>query len=448
MAETRRSDATAWATIGGGLIALGAVLWGIGLRFSPPRSATVASSAWWDAILASGWFLAAMATVGAGALAVVGSGVALLLSRRTRPAYVTMTEPYEDGAHYIVLARRDGEDLGYAVPRVSHRRGLLPDHNYGEPQTLKRGEQVKYCFPNHFPDALAQPNVGTYKVRWSVAEHAEPALRRGRASRTVKTLRFKISEDDRAARSSLFSEDEKPEKPNAPRDPSKVYSATPKHEVGGQGRFRYVKATLHDVGNGYDHGVLCEITVPGGRSYRAAWNGLDTPMSRRIVASDGHGVYAPVEGEYRIRWWNTVPPDYSPEVIAEEVVSLPPTGPLEGWRARHDQLTEDELILGVERINPSHDLLSGFRCLVRGPHDFWEADDRSLQENWFDPPAPKGQGLFSFPKDFGDAPKLEDLRDGDYQVEWTAWKLEEGRTAESLDVAHDTFRVDRDGTIE
>lgn len=122
--------------------------------------------------------------------------------------YVQTTRPAQDGSHYFTLGREDGSNFGYAVPRIFRRRFLLRDVDRGEPSTVKKtsqqGQAVTYCYPDHFADAHRPVPVGKYRVRWSLAHHADPALRRGRSGRKVATTNFEVTEADHATAEAVF----------------------------------------------------------------------------------------------------------------------------------------------------------------------------------------------------------------------------------------------------
>lgn len=237
-----------------------------------------------------------------------------------------------------------------------------------------------------------------------------------------------------------------------PHDPGKSYGAVLAQEVIGEGRFRYLASSLHDVGNGWDRGVELEVERPSGKLVKVGgWLGLDAPATRRALAQ-GQAVRAEEPGPYVIRWRSVPLSEYESEVIAEEVITLERTGPLEGWIAHHANLGE-EVMFQVDRDSPGRGLVHGFKCEIWGPSPGvpFEADDRrreSAQGNIIihGLPREKGQGSFTFPNDFSDAPALRDLRDGDYKVYWTAWAAEE--SVPPIDVAHDAFHVDRTGYVD
>lgn len=146
-----------------------------------------------------------------------------------------------------------------------------------------------------------------------------------------------------------------------PHYPTKEYApGSPIHNVWGQGIYRTLACGLENIGSGYDRGVRCDVVSPSGRTASATWNGLDDPPNRRKVAEEGVSVKASEAGEYVITWRSEVPAQYEPELIAHEVVALPPTGPLEGWNASHAQLDLDEIHFQVERDAATRGLLRGF----------------------------------------------------------------------------------------
>jgi hypothetical protein len=234
-----------------------------------------------------------------------------------------------------------------------------------------------------------------------------------------------------------------------PHDPEKTYTGTPSHKVSGQGRFRALEATL-DVGSGYDTGVTCEIVRPDGQSFPFGWEGVNHPKTRREIRDNGFGIWAREEGPYTIRWWSRPPPGYAPELIAEEEVPLGPTGPLDGWIARHSWRGK-EIVFEVAQESSGNEHLHGFKCEIFGPSPLvpFVADHRS-QEETFGLPSLKATGSFVFPQDFSDAPAVQDLHDGDYTVYWTAWDVsgEPGLPNTQLDVARDTFHITWDGSVE
>lgn len=103
-----------------------------------------------------------------------------------------------------------------------------------------------------------------------------------------------------------------------PRDPSKNYDARPEIEVSGAWRYRFLRATLHDVGDGWDRRVECEITSPSGEPNRSSWGNLEIPDSRRRVADKGLAVRAEEAGMYVITWRSDPQPPYGPTVISSE----------------------------------------------------------------------------------------------------------------------------------
>lgn len=239
-----------------------------------------------------------------------------------------------------------------------------------------------------------------------------------------------------------------------PHEANKDYSPPkPIHNVMGQGRFRTLAVGLDEVPNGYDRGVRGEVRSPSGRSVSLGYAGLHDPRQRRRVADEGLAVSAVEEGDYAVVWRNEVPAPYEPEIIAEETVPLPTTGPLEGWDAEHTAF-DDEVRLIVNRDEPSRGLLHGFECVVAGPSGEFAADDRGResQVGIITPgelPRPKGQGEFRFPQDFREAPEVRNLQDGEYTVYWTAWQDEgdDFGAWRQLDVARDQFTVMRSGLI-
>jgi len=243
---------------------------------------------------------------------------------------------------------------------------------------------------------------------------------------------------------------EPPPKEPQPRDSTKDYSATLTHEVIGEGRYRYLLSALHDVGNGWDQGVEMQVERPSGTIARVqGWQGLDSPQMRRSVG-EGAGIRAESEGTYVIRWRNMPLPDYESEVIAEEAIILEPTAPREGWIAHHANLG-GEIMFQVDRDSPARGLLHGFKCEIWGPSPLapFQADDRVREKVLGTLPSAKGQGTFTFPQDFSDAPALRDLQDGDYTVYWTAWEAtSQPNSSRPLDVARDAFHVTRAGYVE
>ena len=240
-----------------------------------------------------------------------------------------------------------------------------------------------------------------------------------------------------------------------PHDPTKDYSARPEHQVRWQGRFRYIRGSLHDVGNGWDRGVWLEVELPSGEVRRIhEWQDLSgRPMRREVEKGDG--VSAEPGGDYIFRWRSVSVPPYESEVVAEETITLDPTGPLADWIADHRGL-EARFALQVRHMNGDQGSpLQGFRCSVSGPEGVFEADDRDresqmgiIQRGEF--PTPKTKGEFFFPEDFTGAPATRDLRDGRYTVYWTAWEPDpngEWLEHEWIDVARDAFEVTRNGQI-
>jgi len=241
-----------------------------------------------------------------------------------------------------------------------------------------------------------------------------------------------------------------------PHDPLKDYSARAEHEVRWQGRFRHIRATLHDVGNGWDRGVRLEVEFPSGEVRNIhEWQDLSVRAMQREVAEKGDGVEAEPAGPYILRWRSVPLPQYLSEIVAEETIPLDPTGPLEDWVAEHQGL-EARFVLRVRHINGERGSpLQGFRCNVIAPGDEFMADDRDrelkmgiIQFGEF--PTPKTQGQFFFPNEFEDAPERRDLRDGEYTVFWTGWRPDpsgDWLESEWVDVARDTFKVLRNGQI-
>jgi len=388
----------------------------------------------WIWVLSSGLVLAG----------IVLFAVSLITGTRA-PGYLETTWPYRDGAQYMKLARSDGADFGYAVARVVRKRPPRRAADEGVPDQLKRGGVgVTYCYPNHFPAATTPPQVGKYRVRWSVSPFDDHRLLRRRAGRRVATTKFEITEADHQAALDSASSGNTPE----PHDPEKDYGGSLSHEVFGEGRFRVLGSGLNDVGNGWDRGVQLEIVCPPGRLMKVGgWQNLDSPEMRRLAAQGG-GVHAESPGQYIIRWRNIPAPAFASEVIDEKTITLGPTGPREGWRAWHEK-RRGEIVFHVEQLSRGREALNGFRCDIYGPGGPFEADDRALEKT-LGPPRPKGEGSFQFPEDFPDAPTLHNLRDGDYEVCWTAWEEsdESGSQGNQLDVARDAFHVARDGSIE
>lgn len=69
-----------------------------------------------------------------------------------------------------------------------------------------------------------------------------------------------------------------------------------------------------------------------------------------------------------------------------------------------------------------------------------------------DYPNPKEEGSFPFPRDFRDAPDVNDLKEGRYEVRWTAWERAESSddgvfSDRPVDVASDRFQVDRASNV-
>ncbi len=243
-------------------------------------------------------------------------------------------------------------------------------------------------------------------------------------------------EERRAERASRVGQHE-------PRDPSKDYTGISKSEVSGQGRFRSLRFTLHEIGSGYDRGVECEVTGPHGERAKETWSDLQLPGNRRRLAEKGNSVWAREEGPYVAIWSNSPLSGYEPDVIARDVVPLGPTGPLEGWTARHE-LSGDQLLLRVCRDTDEQGQLYRFRCELKGPSgDFWAEDDSGTI------PQPKHEAQLVYPRDFqGEVPSLPNLIDGTYDVFWEAKEQSnESDPLEPVDVARDAFHVTRKGQI-
>jgi hypothetical protein len=234
--------------------------------------------------------------------------------------------------------------------------------------------------------------------------------------------------------------------PPQPHDRDKKYNADLTYEVIGQGRYRYLVSGLReDVGNGWDLGARLEIELPSKQIVSGGgWQGLDTPEMRRL-AGRGGGAQAEAEGPYVIRWRSIPAEGYDSEVMAEERIVLPPTAPLEGWRARNLR-RGDEMLFLVEPDSSSRGPLHGFKCEIVGPTPGspFVADDDHREKTFFDLPSPKERREFVYPDDFVDASRIRDLYDGDYTVYWTAWQPDDGSHGRlQLDVARDGFSVNR-----
>jgi hypothetical protein len=266
----------------------------------------------------------------------------------------------------------------------------------------------------------------------------------------AKRAKGKRLPDDEKLLLKQADEDAKP-KPPFPHAEGKNYSATARHEVTGQGRYRSLTCTLHDVGDGYDSGVEVEIVSPSGQKARTSWGNLEIPATRRRIANDGCSVWAREPGSYSVTWRTRATREFSPEVVAQEQVELPATGPLPDWVAHHAGMGT-EVILQVDREEGHGGLLRGFLCQITGPGGEWDADDRIREQILgiiavHNLPNPKGQGSFSFPQDFRKALALRDMIAGTYKVYWTAWDLTDDMEQVALDVAHDTFEVTRSGLV-
>lgn len=80
---------------------------------------------------------------------------------------------------------------------------------------------------------------------------------------------------------------------------------------------------------------------------------------------------------------------------------------------------------------------------MTGPGVDFAADHREVEGVL---PSAKGAGSFVYPLDFREARPLRDLREGEYEVQWTAWEVIAGvKGAVPIDVARDAFYVPRHG---
>lgn len=132
-------------------------------------------------------------------------GIAFLVGGRKLPRYSATVSDYRDGTKYLTLARSDGGDMGYPVPRVygPRRWGSYRNRDRGEPRDVKRAAEgsVKHAFPDHFErfDGPRPEQPGAYKVCWSVSPHARPEIRAGFKTKTIVKKRFRITDADNLA---------------------------------------------------------------------------------------------------------------------------------------------------------------------------------------------------------------------------------------------------------
>jgi hypothetical protein len=186
------------------------------------------------------------------------------------------------------------------------------------------------------------------------------------------------------------------------------------------------------------------------------WNSLDNPGQRRRIGGDGQWIDAEEAGRYEIRWVSNPRRGFAEELVATDVVELDKTGPRKGWTASHEGVGDTE-VLSVSRDGDEIPVLQGFRCQVSGPSGTFVADDRDRERvlgliRGADYPLLKEEGSFGFPRDFADAPMRNDVKDGDYEILWSAWEPDDSVGAgpfqyRPVDVARDAFHVDREGSI-
>jgi len=192
-------------------------------------------------------------------------GVWLMVASH-KAGFVEAQRPHRDGAHYITLARKDGTDFGYAVPRVRRKRMMRRGVDQGEPDNLKRwspqGDGVTYCFPEHFSGAETPPPAGRYIARWSVSPHAEAGLRK-RSSKRANRTHLRISDEDHAAAEAKLN----------PPPPPPIYECgheqvIPEHP----GRVRPVRLWFQSLDRHTEPGwLICRVVPLGAGADVAGW---------------------------------------------------------------------------------------------------------------------------------------------------------------------------------
>jgi hypothetical protein len=240
--------------------------------------------------------------------------------------------------------------------------------------------------------------------------------------------------------SSRKRKQEPPERSPFIRDPSKSYRAVAGFVMEGDGLRRQMRATLREIGRGWDGGVRLELSSPLGEIHRHEWDGVNEEI-RTKLEKEGDTIGALWEGPYICTWWGTGSSEMQDELIESLQFHAPKVG-LPGWQANHRGGIETPLIL---RCTPPNEAGARQRVsvFVEGPVGSHHMEPwNQVRLTGVLPPGMAGvNGIFNdyhyvvYPDGF-DELKGKRLEDGWYGVEW---RVEQGVGTAVADV--DTFRI-------
>jgi hypothetical protein len=147
------------------------------------------------------------------------------------------------------------------------------------------------------------------------------------------------------------------------RDLRKNYRAIARLEMEGEGLNRQLRATLHEIGNGWERGVYSEIRDPEGRRDRHTWQGFNEE-TYRMLETKGHLVGAVRTGIYVSEWWGVGSGNERNELIDSMEFDAPKVG-LPDWVASHEGGELTPLLL---RLTPPKNAMSDrVSVMIEGP---------------------------------------------------------------------------------
>jgi hypothetical protein len=246
---------------------------------------------------------------------------------------------------------------------------------------------------------------------------------------------------NRIGRELTKDEPKRPAKPRPPwpKDPNETYGGQDESTMTAGPDYWVVRCRLERVGTGWRRLRCVAIDALGNERFTDV---IPRPARDEAAAVLDPHVFPETQPPGRvlsIRWEHDAGGAYTHEVIAERRLPVPPL--LEsrhGWSAEHKPFGRDETLI----LQSDNEVLSGFRCIVRGPAGTHEVDERThvfVPKDALGYPEPRQGTNLLYPSGFADGPKEGALPPGDYEVFWWGWEYVDFTRYEDVFLARTSF---------